>query len=194
MNPIRVGTYVTHSMRPQWGVGKVFGQSAQHVLVGFSGLPEAERFKRLEWRVGLLEKAEVKSDPELDSWKVECDSTCHYLGATPKAKRVAKPKEPKVAADPKAAKEPVVAKDAKAPVKDAKAPVKEAKSVTKDAKAPAKEVKAPAKEMKAPVKSAALKTAKPVKSAKAVAKPAKPEPKAVAKPAAKAAKPAKKKR
>ena len=125
MNPIRVGTYVTHSMRPQWGVGKVFGQSAQHVLVGFSGLPEEERFKRLEWRVGLLEKAEVKSDPELDSWKVECDSTCHYLGATPKARRVAKPKEPKVpkvgaAGDVKAGKEPVAAKDAKAPVKEVK--------------------------------------------------------------------------
>jgi Protein of unknown function (DUF3553) len=169
MNPIRVGTYVTHSMRPQWGVGKVFGQSAQHVLVGFSGLPEAERFKRLEWRVGLLEKAEVKSDPELDSWKVECDSTCHYLGATPKAKRVAKPKAPKVAADVKAGKEPVAAKDAKAPVKESKAPVKEAKTA--------------AKEVKAPAKAAALKTA------------AKPAPKATAKvaakPAAKAAKPAK---
>ena len=174
MNPIRVGTYVTHSMRPQWGVGKVFGQSAQHVLVGFSGLPEAERFKRLEWRVGLLEKAEVKSDPELDSWKVECDSTCHYLGATPKAKRVAKPKEPKVAkagvVDAKAGKEPVAVKDAKAPVKEAKAPVKEAKA---------------AKEVKAPAKIAALKTAKPASKATS---------KVAAKPAAKAAKPAKKKR
>jgi hypothetical protein len=170
MNPIRVGTYVTHSMRPQWGVGKVFGQSAQHVLVGFSGLPEAERFKRLEWRVGLLEKAEVKSDPELDSWKVECDSTCHYLGATPKAKRVAKPKEPKLAADAKAGKEPVAVKDAKAPVKEAKAPVKEAKA---------------AKEVKAPAKIAALKTAKPASKATS---------KVAAKPAAKAAKPAKKKR
>src|SRR6187200_3335796 len=181
MNPIRVGTYVTHSMRPQWGVGKVFGQSAQHVLVGFSGLPEAERFKRLEWRVGLLEKAEVKSDPELDSWKVECDSTCHYLGATPKAKRVPKPKEPKVAVDVKTGKEPVAVKDAKAPAKETKAPVKEAKLATKD-------VKAPAKAVKAPVKAAALKAAKPMKSAKAATKPAK------AAKTAKAAKPAKKKR
>ena len=176
MNPIRVGTYVTHSMRPQWGVGKVFGQSAQHVLVGFSGLPEAERFKRLEWRVGLLEKAEVKSDPELDSWKVECDSTCHYLGATPKAKRVAKPKVPKVAADVKGGKEPVAAKDGKAPIK-------EAKSAAKEVKAPVKETKPAAKEVKAPAKTAALKTA--AKAApKATAKVA-------AKPAAKAAKPAK---
>jgi hypothetical protein len=169
-------------MRPQWGVGKVFGQSAQHVLVGFSGLPEAERFKRLEWRVGLLEKAEVKSDPELDSWKVECDSTCHYLGATPKAKRVAKPKEPKVAkagADVKAGKEPVA-------VKDAKAPVKETKGAAKEVKAPVKEAKSAAKEIKAPAKAAALKTA--VKAApKATAK-------VVAKPAAKAKPVAKKKR
>jgi hypothetical protein len=185
MNPIRVGTYVTHSMRPQWGVGKVFGQSAQHVLVGFSGLPEAERFKRLEWRVGLLEKAEVKSDPELDSWKVECDSTCHYLGATPKAKRVAKPKEPKVAkvgaVDAKAGKEPVAA------AKDANAPVKEVKSAAKETKAPVKEAKSAATEVKAPAKAAALKsTAKP-----AVKTAAKPAPKAAAKPAAKAAKPAK---
>ena len=118
----------------------------------------------------MLEKAEVKSDPELDSWKVECDSTCHYLGATPKAKRVAKPKEPKVAADAKAGKEPVAVKDAKAPVKEAKAPVKEAKA---------------AKEVKAPAKIAALKTAKPASKATS---------KVAAKPAAKAAKPAKKKR
>ena len=90
MNPIRVGTYVTHSQRPAWGVGKVFGQSTQHILVGFSALPETERFKRLEWRMGLLEKADVKSDPELDSWKVECDSTCHYLGAIEKPRRVSK--------------------------------------------------------------------------------------------------------
>ena len=188
MNPIRVGTYVTHSMRPQWGVGKVFGQSAQHVLVGFSGLPEAERFKRLEWRVGLLEKAEVKSDPELDSWKVECDSTCHYLGATPKAKRVAKPKEPKVAkvgaVDAKAGKEQVVA------AKDAKAPVKEVKSAAKETKAPAKEVKGAAKEMKAPVKAPA-KAAALKSTAKPAVKSAKPVPKAAAKPVAKAAKPAK---
>ena len=179
MNPIRVGTYVTHSMRPNWGVGKVFGQSAQHVLVGFSGVPEAERFKRLEWRVGLLEKAEVKSDPELDSWKVECDSTCHYLGATPKAKRVAKPKEPKVAkigAEVKAAKEPGAAKDAKAPVKEVKAPVKEAKSAAKEVKAPAKA---------ATVKNTVKNTVKPA------VKTAKVAPKAAAKPAAKAAKPAK---
>jgi hypothetical protein len=87
MNPIRVGTYVTHSQRPAWGVGKVFGQSTQHVLVGFSALPEVERFKRLEWRIGLLEKATVTSDPELDSWKVECDSTCHYLGAVAKVRK-----------------------------------------------------------------------------------------------------------
>lgn len=90
MNPIRVGTYVTHSQRPAWGVGKVFGQSTQHILVGFSALPEPERFKRLEWRIGLLERAEVKSDAELDSWKVECDSTCHYIGAVEKTKRAPK--------------------------------------------------------------------------------------------------------
>ena len=90
MSAIRVGNYVTHSMRPAWGVGKVFGQSQQHILVGFAGLPEDERFKRLEMRPGLLERSEVKNDAELDSWKVECDSTCHPLLATVRAKRTAK--------------------------------------------------------------------------------------------------------
>jgi hypothetical protein len=90
MSAIRVGNYVTHSMRPAWGVGKVFGQSGQHILVGFSGLPEEERFKRMEWRPGLLERSDVKNDIELDSWKVECDSTCHPVLATVRAKRTAK--------------------------------------------------------------------------------------------------------
>ena len=87
MSAIRVGNYVTHSMRPAWGVGKVFGQSQQHILVGFAGLPEQERFKRMEMRPGLLEPADVKNDAELDSWKVECDSTCHPVLATVRAKR-----------------------------------------------------------------------------------------------------------
>jgi hypothetical protein len=91
MSGIRVGSYVTHSLRPAWGIGKVFGQSQQHVLVGFSNLPESERFKRMEWREGLLERAlDVKSDPELDSWKVDCDSTCHYIGAVARPKRMTK--------------------------------------------------------------------------------------------------------
>jgi len=90
MSAIRVGNYVTHSMRPAWGVGKVFGQSLQHILVGFAGLPEEERFKRMEWRPGLLERSEVKNDAELDSWKVECDSTCHPVLATVRARRTAK--------------------------------------------------------------------------------------------------------
>jgi hypothetical protein len=90
MSAIRVGNYVTHSMRPAWGVGKVFGQSGQHILVGFSGLPQEERFKRMEWRPGLLERSDVKNDIELDSWKVECDSTCHPVLATVRAKRTAK--------------------------------------------------------------------------------------------------------
>jgi len=79
LSQIRVGSYVTHSQRPAWGLGKVFGQSAQHVLVGFQNLPHAERLKRLEFRIGLLEPAGLKSDPVLDSWDVECDSTCHYI-------------------------------------------------------------------------------------------------------------------
>lgn len=87
MSGIRVGNYVTHSMRPAWGVGKVFGQSQQHILVGFAGLPETERFKRMEMRPGLLEPSDVKHDAELDSWKVECDSTCHPVLATVRAKR-----------------------------------------------------------------------------------------------------------
>jgi hypothetical protein len=87
MSAIRVGTYVTHSMRPAWGVGKVFGQSQQHILVGFAGLPEEERFKRMEMRPGLLEHSAVTNDAELDSWKVECDSTCRPILATVRAKR-----------------------------------------------------------------------------------------------------------
>lgn len=90
MSAIRVGNYVVHSQRPAWGVGKVFGQSQQHVLVGFAGLPETERFKRMEWRPGLLERADVRNDVELDSWKVECDSTCHYLGKIEKPRKTAK--------------------------------------------------------------------------------------------------------
>src|SRR5688500_241976 len=88
MSAIRVGSYVTHSQRPAWGVGKVFGQSQQHVLVGFRALPAQERFKRMEFRFGLLEPAPVTQDSELDSWKVECDSTCHYLGAVEKPRKV----------------------------------------------------------------------------------------------------------
>ena len=90
MSGIRVGAYVTHSLRPAWGVGKVFGQSQQHILVGFSNVPEAERFKRMEWRPGLLERSDVKGDAELDSWKIECDSTCHPLLATVKVRKTAK--------------------------------------------------------------------------------------------------------
>ena len=90
MSAIRVGSYVTHSQRPGWGVGKVFGQSEQHVLVGFRELPPQDRFKRMVWRYGLLEPSTVGHDTELDSWKVECDSTCHYLGAVEKPRKAAK--------------------------------------------------------------------------------------------------------
>jgi hypothetical protein len=88
MSGIRVGSYVTHSVRPAWGVGKVFAYSIQHVLVGFRSLPESERFKRMEFRPGLLETAKgVTYDLELDSWKVEADSTCHYMGVESRPKR-----------------------------------------------------------------------------------------------------------
>jgi len=87
MNAIRVGSYVTHSQRPAWGLGKVFGQSAAHVLVGFADLPEEERFKRLEMRIGLLQRATVGAHAQLDSWNVQCDSTCHYIAAAEKPKR-----------------------------------------------------------------------------------------------------------
>ncbi|HYE87502.1 MAG TPA: hypothetical protein VEA16_14165 [Vicinamibacterales bacterium] len=90
MSAIRVGSYVTHSLRPAWGVGKVFGQSPQHILVGFRDLPQAERFKRMQWREGLLERADVKDDSELDSWKVECDSTCHHIATETRPRRTAK--------------------------------------------------------------------------------------------------------
>jgi hypothetical protein len=36
----------------------------------------------------LLEPSDVKHDAELDSWKVECDSTCHYIGAIAKPRKV----------------------------------------------------------------------------------------------------------
>ena len=88
MSAIRVGSYVTHSLRPAWGIGKVFAQTPEHVLVGFIGLPESERFKRMVWRPGLLESASgVTRDAEIDSWKVDADSTCHYIGNEPRAKR-----------------------------------------------------------------------------------------------------------
>lgn len=87
MLPIRVGSYVTHSQRPAWGLGKVFGQNSTHVLVGFVDLPEQERFKRLEWRVGLLDRATINGDAQLDSWNVQVDSTCHYVNAVAKPKR-----------------------------------------------------------------------------------------------------------
>lgn len=88
MSGIRVGSYVTHSLRPAWGVGKVFAYSIRHVLVGFRSLPESERFKRMECRPGLLETAKgVTYDLELDSWKVEADSTCHYLAVEARPKR-----------------------------------------------------------------------------------------------------------
>ena len=89
MSNIRVGSYVTHSQRPAWGIGKVYGQSAQHVLVGFENLPEPERLKRLQWREGLLEKSPVKGGESLDAIKVECDSTCHPIGLI--TKKVAGP-------------------------------------------------------------------------------------------------------
>lgn len=88
MSGIRVGSYVTHSLRPTWGVGKVFASSLDHVLVGFRSLPESERFKRMAWRPGLLETARgVTFDIELDSWAVEADSTCHYIAAESRPKR-----------------------------------------------------------------------------------------------------------
>jgi len=88
MSSIRVGSYVTHALRPAWGVGKVFAQSPQHVLVGFNKLPESERFKRMEWRPGLLLTASgVTQDLELDSWKVDSDSTCHYVGVETRPRR-----------------------------------------------------------------------------------------------------------
>jgi hypothetical protein len=87
MSEIRVGTYVHHALRPGWGLGKVFGRSGQHVLVGFLNVPESERFKRLEWREGLLEPAPVEADPVLDSWTVECDSTCHHIAPAARKSR-----------------------------------------------------------------------------------------------------------
>ena len=41
----------------------------------------------MEMRPGLLEHSDVKNDAELDSWKVECDSTCRPILATVRAKR-----------------------------------------------------------------------------------------------------------
>lgn len=87
MSEIRVGAYVRHALRPGWGLGKVFGRSARHILVGFRNVPESERFKRFEWRDGLLEVVPVEADPVLDSWTVACDSTCHYIAPAVRSPR-----------------------------------------------------------------------------------------------------------
>jgi len=87
LSEIRVGSYVKHPQRPQWGLGKVFCLNGPYLLVGFQKLHESERFKRLKWTPGLLEPAPVTADPVLDSWTVECDSTCREVVPVSKGKK-----------------------------------------------------------------------------------------------------------
>lgn len=89
LSEIRVGSYVSHPQRPQWGLGKVFCLNGPYLLVGFQKLHESERFKRLKWTPGLLEPAPVTEDPVLDSWTVECDSTCREIVPVSKGKKKA---------------------------------------------------------------------------------------------------------
>ena len=57
-----------------WARGIVESDDAEHKLKG--------ALKKLATK--------SKSDPELDSWKVDCDSTCHYIGAVARPKRMSK--------------------------------------------------------------------------------------------------------
>jgi Protein of unknown function (DUF3553) len=90
---IRVGSYVTHPQRPEWGIGKVFCQCDKHVLVGFRNLSGPERFKRLERTIARLDVVEVSDDTVLDAWTVEYDSTCREVKAVAKATRASARKE-----------------------------------------------------------------------------------------------------
>lgn len=87
MSQFRVGSYVTHANKPEWGVGKVFCSSDPYVLVAFEHLPPPDQFKRLVALPGMLMPAGVKNNPVLDGWKLESTHDCRVAGVTEKPKR-----------------------------------------------------------------------------------------------------------
>ena len=96
MNDIRLGSYVTHPQRPEWGVGKIFCLCAHHALVGFQKLPAQDRFKRLERTTARLEVADTKQDAVLDSWSVDSDSTCREVAVIGRARKSVRVKAPRL--------------------------------------------------------------------------------------------------
>ncbi len=87
MSQFRVGSYVTHANKPEWGVGKVFCTSSPYVLVGFEHLPPPDQFKRLVPSPGMLVAAAVRANPVLDSWKLDATHDCRVAGVAVKPKR-----------------------------------------------------------------------------------------------------------
>jgi len=83
----RVGSYVTHSNKPEWGMGKVFCVSAPYVLVAFEHLPPPDQFKRLVSLPGMLTPVAAKVNPVLDAWKLESTHDCRAISVVEKPKR-----------------------------------------------------------------------------------------------------------
>jgi hypothetical protein len=77
LSEIPVGSYVTHSRRPEWGLGKVFCRNTPYVLVGFRDVTPSDRFKRLDSSFLLL--ADSDGDEVLDSWLVDATPDCHQV-------------------------------------------------------------------------------------------------------------------
>jgi hypothetical protein len=65
VSQFRIGSYVTHANKPEWGMGKVLCSSAPYVLVAFEHLPPPDQFKRLVALPGMLMPAVAKSNPVL---------------------------------------------------------------------------------------------------------------------------------
>lgn len=90
MSQFRVGSYVTHTNKPEWGIGKVFCMSSPYVLVAFEHLPPPDQFKRLVSLPGMLTPAAVKSNPVLDTWTVDGTHDCRVASVSEKPKRKSK--------------------------------------------------------------------------------------------------------
>lgn len=101
MSHFRVGSYVTHSNRPEWGIGKIYCQSPPYVLVGFEHLPPPDQFKRLVPQPGLLAPAPVKANAVLDAWSLEYTHDCRAVEAVVKTRKKRAPAKAKAkAAEP----------------------------------------------------------------------------------------------
>lgn len=100
MSNFRVGSYVTHSNRPEWGIGKIYCQSPPYVLVGFEHLPPPDQFKRLVPQPGLLAPAPVKANAVLDAWSLEYTHDCRAVEVVVKTRKKRAPAAPKAAAQP----------------------------------------------------------------------------------------------